>query len=182
MVKTACSCNCKGSCVGSFNYLYQDFSLHFLHPSRSPWGGVFTPGKGVNVSFVGRCRLRGGRHTSCARPAFPSPGLAVLAWTAFLEPRRRRPGACPTAFFVDALLCGESPLPSLTMRTSVLGHHPQDGAAWWPGAYMCLRGEHRALLLMILEMQSKHLLSHMCLTTYLEVRLSLTGPVGEGRE
>lgn len=130
----------------------------------------------------GRCRIRGGRRTSCARPAFPSPGLAVLAWTAFLEPRRRRPGACPTAFPTDALLCGESPLPSLTMRTSVLGHHPQDVAAWWPGAYMCLRGEHRALLLMILEMQSKHLLSHMYLTTDTEVQLSLTGPVGEGRE
>lgn len=112
----------------------------------------------------------------CARPAFPSPDLAALASTAFLEPRW-----CPSACLSlpDTLLCRELPLPPHTMRTSVLGHRPQDVTAWCPGACMCLRGEHRGLLLVILEMQSKHLLSRALSYNLLEVQLSLAGQVGE---
>lgn len=87
---------------------------------------------------------------------FPSPGLALVDCvlgtraTSWRLPRR----------LPDALLCGESLRPPLTMRTSVPRHHPQDVAVWCPGACMCLPGEHRGLLL-ILKMQTKHLLSHM---------------------
>ena len=45
-----------------------------------------------------------------ARPSFPSPGLGVHAWTAFLEPRRL-PGACLMGFPMPCF-GGVTPTPS----------------------------------------------------------------------
>lgn len=145
----------KAPVLRSFNHFHQDFSLHFVEPSPSLWDGVFAPGSDVHASFG--AQIRGGRHTSCARSSSPSPDLALVDRVL----GTRTVSWCLPRRLPDALLCGESLGPPLTMGTSVPRLHPQDVAAWCPGACMCLRGEHRGLLLSILKMQSKHLLRLM---------------------
>lgn len=121
----------EGLCVWIISSFSSGFILIFPAAKQQPWGRVFVPGPGVRASF-GSCRARGQRPTLLARPPFPAQ-----AWVH---------------------MHGRRPPPPFTMRTSVLRHRPRDVAAWCPKARVCLRGEHRGLLLAILETQTKHLL------------------------